>query len=63
MMSSHPVPAPPVDGLEELTVDDEVELILEAGERWWGGAAEDGLLMPFGEQPFVRTRSRRSPTA
>ncbi|MDQ0960721.1 hypothetical protein QFZ66_004599 [Streptomyces sp. B4I13] len=54
MMSSHPVPAPPVGGLDEPTVDDEVELILEAGERWWGGAAEDGLVMPFGEQPFVR---------
>ncbi|MFD0440269.1 glycoside hydrolase family 31 protein [Streptomyces chartreusis] len=32
----------------------EVELILEEGERWWGGAADDGLRMPFGERPFVR---------
>ncbi|GAA2215951.1 glycoside hydrolase family 31 protein [Nonomuraea monospora] len=33
---------------------DELELALEAGERWWGGAVEDGLAMPFGERPFAR---------
>jgi alpha-glucosidase (family GH31 glycosyl hydrolase) len=52
-MFSHPASAPPVDGFVEQTVD-QVELTLEVGERWWGGAAEDGMLMPFGEQPFVR---------
>ncbi|MFE5589217.1 glycoside hydrolase family 31 protein [Streptomyces sp. NPDC056549] len=33
---------------------DQVELALHAGERWWGGAAVDGLLMPFGERAFTR---------
>ncbi|MEV4175266.1 hypothetical protein [Nonomuraea sp. NPDC049709] len=33
---------------------DALELALEAGERWWGGAAEDGLAMPFGMRPFAR---------
>lgn len=54
MMSSYLVPDPPADALMELLPLSEVELILAAGERWWGGAADDGLLMPFGEQSFVR---------
>ncbi|MCF1592344.1 glycoside hydrolase family 31 protein [Streptomyces muensis] len=37
---------------------DEVELPLEEDERWWGGAAEDGLSMPFGARPFTRDLGR-----
>ncbi|MEU8528160.1 glycoside hydrolase family 31 protein [Streptomyces sp. NPDC048629] len=33
---------------------DELELPLEAGERWWGGAVADGLRMPYGDAPFAR---------
>ncbi|MFF0740249.1 glycoside hydrolase family 31 protein [Streptomyces sp. NPDC004111] len=32
----------------------EVELTLEAGERWWGGAVGDGIRMPYGNAPFAR---------
>ncbi len=33
---------------------DRVELVVEDGERWWGGAAEDGRHMPFGDRDFTR---------
>ncbi len=33
---------------------DSVELLVEDGERWWGGAAEDGRHMPFGVRSFTR---------
>ncbi|MFJ2544768.1 glycoside hydrolase family 31 protein [Microbacterium sp. NPDC087589] len=31
-----------------------LELAVEPGERWWGGAIEDGAAMPFGQTPFER---------
>ncbi|MEE2569940.1 glycoside hydrolase family 31 protein [Pseudarthrobacter sp. J64] len=33
-------------------VDHQVTLTLEEGERWWGGAVDDGVSMPFGARPF-----------
>lgn len=57
MMPFPPVPPAPSDVLVEQS-GDEVELAIEAGELWWGGAAEDGLLMPFGERPFARDLGR-----
>ncbi|MGP4101359.1 glycoside hydrolase family 31 protein [Nonomuraea sp. KM90] len=53
MMISHALPALPPDPLLE-QAGDALELALEADERWWGGAAEDGLAMPFGVRPFAR---------
>lgn len=32
----------------------ELTLVLEDGERWWGGSVEDGRHMPFGVAPFGR---------
>lgn len=57
MMSSRTAPALPLDATVEQS-GDQVELTLEAGERWWGGTAGDGLLMPFGPRPFVRDLGR-----
>ncbi|MEV0616427.1 glycoside hydrolase family 31 protein [Nonomuraea sp. NPDC050404] len=40
---------------EPALLPDELELAVEADERWWGGAAEDGLSMPYGgRRPFAR---------
>ncbi|MGW0712411.1 hypothetical protein ACWD4G_41845 [Streptomyces sp. NPDC002643] len=33
---------------------DELDLLLEPGKRWWGGAAADGRHMPFGARPHAR---------
>lgn len=35
-------------------VDHHIELGLVEGERWWGGAADDGVSMPFGTRPFTK---------
>ncbi|WP_432562670.1 glycoside hydrolase family 31 protein [Kineococcus sp. SYSU DK003] len=35
-------------------VGDELDLSLETGEVWWGGAVDDGGSMPFGAKPFTR---------
>jgi alpha-glucosidase (family GH31 glycosyl hydrolase) len=40
---------------------DELEIGLEPGERWWGGAVDDGVRMPFGERPFSRALSAADP--
>ncbi len=38
---------------EEASGDD-LEIALLPGERWWGGAVDDGVHMPFGREPFTR---------
>ncbi|TYB62354.1 glycoside hydrolase [Nonomuraea sp. PA05] len=48
---SRPVP-PAIDPLLEQE-GDELRLVLEAGERWWGGAADDGLAMPYAAGRFA----------
>lgn len=37
---------------------DELEVSLEPGERWWGGAVADGRHMPFGTRPHTRDLAR-----
>jgi len=39
----------------------ELEIALEPGERWWGGAVDDGVHMPFGERPFARALGATDP--
>ncbi|MFG2333063.1 glycoside hydrolase family 31 protein [Streptomyces sp. NPDC048604] len=52
-MVFRPESSAPADSLWEQPAD-QVELTLEEGERWWGGTASDGLLMPFGDAAFAR---------
>ncbi len=33
---------------------DHLKIDLEPGERWWGGAVNDGQAMPFGDRPHAR---------
>jgi hypothetical protein len=42
---------------------DDLEIALEPGERWWGGAVDDGIHMPFGGRPFSRALSSTTPRA
>lgn len=43
----------PREGVE-LHFTEQIQLTLENGELWWGGAIDDGCLMPFGPLPFKR---------
>lgn len=51
---------PPIDGTST-AVAPALDLALQPGERWWGGAIEDGRLMPFGARDHTRDLS--SPTS
>lgn len=53
MTISRPESGPLAGSFTELS-GNELELVLEDGEGWWGGAAEDGLSMPFGTGAFAR---------
>lgn len=58
MIHSRSMPAAAPDTVVEQR-GDQVDFLLEAGERWWGGAVEDGTLMPFGEhRAFARDLGR-----
>jgi len=37
---------------------DGLDVRLQPGERWWGGAVADGRQMPFGDGPHARDLAR-----
>ena len=39
----------------------DLEIALLPGERWWGGAVDDGVHMPFGGAPFTRALGAELP--
>lgn len=45
---------PDVYAVNHREVQDRLVLDIGEGERWWGGSAGDGVVMPFGDRPFVR---------
>ncbi|HKG49596.1 MAG TPA: glycoside hydrolase family 31 protein [Actinomycetales bacterium] len=45
------------------TTSDQLDVRLERGECWWGGAVADGRQMPFGDRPHARDLARTAGAA